>query len=146
MCQSISRGKANTNALLSSLTLSSGVMQFSPTVYEYETKVLNSISSIDVYAAPQKETSTAKVVGNTNLKVGLNTITVTVTSQKGTTQNYVIKVTRLNEGETLGDNANIKNILITGYDLMFDFSRTSYKLVIKNEERSCEVRKKARDT
>lgn len=124
----------DTNALLSSISLSSGTIQFNPNIYNYETKVLYDIENIEVLATTEKGSSKAVVEGNKNLKVGENTITITVTSEKGTTQKYTIKVTRLPEGEGIGDNANIQNITVKGYKLEFNYSKFEYKLVIKNEK------------
>lgn len=123
------------NSFLSSLSLSSGTINFDKNTLEYETKVLYDISKIEVLAVPEKATSTVKVTGNENLKVGENVITISVKSEKGKTTNYKVKVTRLKEGETLGDNANIKSLKVANYDLPFDYNKTDYKLVINNEEK-----------
>lgn len=124
----------DSNALLSSVSLSSGAIQFSPSTFNYETKVLYETQNITVLATPEKSTSVVTVVGANNLKVGANVITITVKAQKGNTQIYTIKINRLNEGETLGDNASIKNITVTGYEFPFDYNKTSYKLVIRDEK------------
>lgn len=123
------------NSKLSALSLSSGNIQFDPNTLEYETKVLYTVNKIEVLAVPEKETSTVKITGNDNLKVGDNLITISVKSEKGKTTNYKIKVIKLKEGESLGDNANIKNISVKGYDLPFTYNRKDYKLVIKDEEK-----------
>lgn len=122
------------NSLLSSLSLSSGNIAFDQNTFEYEIKVLYDITKIEVLAVPVKETSTVKVTGNDNLKVGNNVIKIDVKSEKGTTKSYVINVNRLNEGETLGNNANIKSLSVKGYDLPFDYNKTDYKLVINQEK------------
>ena len=124
----------DTNALLASLSLSSGNIKFSPDIYSYETKVLYDVTDLSVLATPEKKTSTVKVEGDKNLKVGENLLTITVKSEKGNEQKYNIKVTRLAEGEQIGDNANIKNISIEGYNLGFDYSKQDYKLLIKKED------------
>lgn len=124
----------DTNATLSSLSLSSGIIKFSPSIYEYETKVLYEVENIDVMATPEKNTSHVSVDGAKNLKVGENIVTITVKAEKGNEQKYIIKVNRLAEGETLGDNANIKNIKVSGYKLNFDYDKQNYKLIIKNEK------------
>lgn len=124
----------DTNASLSSLSLSSGIIKFSPSIYEYETKVLYEVENIDVMATPEKNTSHITVDGAKNLKVGENIVTITVKAEKGNEQKYIIKVNRLAEGETLGDNANIKNIKVSGYKLNFDYDKQNYKLIIKNEK------------
>ncbi|MBQ6546550.1 MAG: cadherin-like beta sandwich domain-containing protein [Bacilli bacterium] len=123
----------DTNALLTSISLSSGNIKFDPAVYEYETKVLNEVTKISVLATPEKETSTVRVIGDTNLKLGTNIITVIVKAEKGNEQRYVIKVIRLKQGELIGDNANIKDITIAGYNLGFDYNKQQYKLLVKKE-------------
>lgn len=130
----IREDNTNTNIYLSSLSLSSGAIDFDKNVFEYETKVLYEIENIEVLAVPEEETSKVTIKGNENLKVGDNYITVTVNSESGEKKSYVIKVTRLKEGETLGDNPNIKDIIISGYDLEFTSDKEDYKLVIDDED------------
>ena len=120
---------------LSSLSLSSGTIKFDPETFDYETKVLYEVDKIDVVATPEKETSKVEVVGNDKLEVGENTIKIKVKSETGSESTYIIKVTRLKEGETLGDNAKIKNIVVNGYKLNFDYDKRKYKLVIKREKK-----------
>lgn len=124
----------DTNTNLSSLLLNEGTINFSPTTYEYEAKVLNEITEANIIATPEKQTSTVKIEGEKNLKEGENIITVTVKSEKGNEKKYRIRLTRLKKGETLGDNANIKKITIKGYNLNFDYDKQEYKLVIKREK------------
>lgn len=125
----------DTNAFLSSLSLSSGTVNFSKYVYDYEIRVLYDVTKLSVLATPEKSTSTVKVEGENNLKVGENIVTITVKSEKGNQQKYKIKVNRLKEGEQIGDNANIKDITILGYNLGFDYSKQEYKLLIKKEDK-----------
>lgn len=125
----------DTDAKLSALSLSSGTINFNPNIHNYETKVLNEIQNIEVVATTTKKTSTIKVEGEKNLQVGENNIIVTVTAEKGNTEKYIIKVTRIKAGETIGDNANIKNITIEGYNINFNYSKRNYKLLIKNEDK-----------
>lgn len=123
------------SVMLSALSLSSGRIKFDPETFEYETKVLYEIDKIDVVATPQNETSKVEAEGNTNLKVGENIIKVKVKSENNIEGIYTIKVTRLKEGETIGDNAKIKNIVIKGYKLNFDYDKNKYKLVIKRDKK-----------
>lgn len=125
----------DSNASLLSLSLSTGKIKFSPSIYAYETKVLYEVENIDVIATAEKDTSKVTVDGAKNLKVGENTITITVTAEKGNEQKYTIKVNRLAAGQTIGDNANIKSITISGYKFDFDYDKQEYKLVIKNEDK-----------
>lgn len=126
------RSDSNT---LSSLTLSDGNITFDPNQTDYETTVLYTTQKIDITATPENKTSKVVIKGNDNLVVGENIITITVISEKKQKKEYKIKVTRLKEGETLGNNANIKNIIIKNYKLPFEYDKTSYKLVLKNEDK-----------
>lgn len=122
---------SNTN--LTGITLSDGKLNFDPNTTEYKTKVLYEVTSLSIVATPEDATSKVTVTGGEKLIVGDNTIKIRVTSEKGEEKEYTIIVTRLKEGETLGDNANIKKITITGYTLDFLSTKTNYTLKIKDE-------------
>ena len=130
----VEKSNSDKKLLLSNLSLSSGTIEFNPNVFEYETKVLYDIQKINVLATPQDTTSKVTVEGNENLEVGENIITITLKDDVNGEQVYKVKVNRLNEGETLGDNANIKDITIKGYNLQFNYDKDSYKLVIGKEK------------
>jgi len=122
---------SNTN--LTGITLSDGKLNFDPNTTEYKTKVLYEVTGINIVATPEDATSKVSVIGGDKLIVGDNTIKIRVTSEKGEEKEYTIIVTRLKEGETLGDNANIKKITITGYTLDFLSTTTNYTLKINDE-------------
>lgn len=67
---------------------------FDPSVTEYSLEVDYPVSSLNVSATPTSKLASAKVAGSEALAVGENTITVTVTAENGTKQNYTLKVTR----------------------------------------------------
>ncbi len=127
--------KSNEKIYLSSLSLSSGNITFEKDVYEYNTKVLYNVNKIEVLATTENNKHTVSIEGNENLQVGENTITITLKDENKNEQKYIVKVTRLKEGETLGDNANIKDITIKGYNLNFNYDKDSYKLVISDENK-----------
>ncbi len=124
----------STNNYLESLELSDGKLIFSKEELNYDVKVLYDVKSTEVTAIPEAESSKVEITGGKNLKVGENTITIKVTSENGLVNEYKINVRRLNEGETLGDNPNIKEININGYNLEFDPEKTNYTLKIDKEE------------
>lgn len=124
----------DSNTFLSSLTLSSGNITFNKNTFEYETKVLYGVRNIDVLATPESKDSKYKVVGGDGLVVGENILKVTVIAQNGDSRDYIIKVNRLKEGESFGDNANISSLSVKGYNLGFEYNKLTYKLIIKNEK------------
>lgn len=123
------------DAYLSSLALSSGAFNFDRKTFMYETTVLYDTVNVDVRAVPEAENSKVVVEGGKDLKVGENEVSVKVTSETESSNTYKIKIVRLKEGETLGDNAYIKNIKIKNYNLDFDPNIVNYNLKIKNEKK-----------
>lgn len=125
----------NTEATLKSIKLSDGKIKFKKTTYDYTTKVLYEVTKIDVKAVATDKNAKVEITGNDNLKVGENIITIKVTSEnEKETQEYRIKVTRLKEGEVLGDNAYIKSLKIKGYSIDFDKETLKYTIQIKKEK------------
>lgn len=92
--------KLSDNNKLNSLKVSGYSIspKFSKTTYNYTLKVPNKTKKINISA--QTDDAKAKVVsvsGNSNLKVGKNTVTVEVEAENGSSQKYTIVVTREKE-------------------------------------------------
>ena len=92
------------NANLKSLSLSSGKLSpaFSASKTEYSVKVPNSVSELKVYATPSDSAAKVSIDGNKNLKIGNNTVNITVTAQNGAQKQYTISVMR-SETEEITD-------------------------------------------
>lgn len=90
---------ASSNANLSNLgVVGYDFTGFTPNKTSYNTSVPNSVTSVSIYANLQNSGATYTVSGNTNLDVGTNKITVTVTAEDKTTKkNYYIYVARASE-------------------------------------------------
>ncbi len=67
---------------------------FDSSVTEYSLEVDYPVTSLNVAAIPTSKLASAKVSGADGFEVGENTVTVTVTAENGSKQNYIIKVTR----------------------------------------------------
>ena len=81
---------------LSSLTLSGIDISFTPNTNSYSVTVPYARMTTTVAAVPSNERATFSGGGVTNLEVGVNTITITVTAEDTTTtRDYVVTVTRL---------------------------------------------------
>lgn len=90
---------ASDNANLSALKVSPGKISpaFATTVREYEVTVPYESEMIVVSALTEDENAVVGVNGSTGLKVGRNTVTVTVTAENGTEKRYYLYVTRQEE-------------------------------------------------
>ncbi len=98
----------SSNAKLKSLKVSGYSLSpsFSSTTTSYTLKVPYDTKKINVTAtASDDNAKVVSVEGNTNLKVGKNTVTVTVEAENGTQKKYKITVTRL-ENETSSQNSS----------------------------------------
>lgn len=79
------------------------VPSFSPTVYEYSVTVPNNVSEYLISFKTQDDKANAEVDDTKVMKVGVNTRTITVTAEDGTTKKYILKVTRLEADGTTPD-------------------------------------------
>lgn len=128
---------------------------FNPDIKEYYIIVGEEINNLEVTAVPENEDDKVIIEGNNNLKNGLNTITVRVTSKndinsknknaKNETDNkniyenirneeeYKIYVTKTSNKEEA--NANLENLAVEGYTLSPNFQNQvlNYTLEVDNE-------------
>lgn len=92
--------KKSSNASLSYLAVEpNDFTGFKPDVTSYNVVVENNVTAVSIKASP-KDGAVFSVNGNKNLKVGKNTVTITVTSaDKTNTKKYYIYVTRKEKEE-----------------------------------------------
>ncbi len=123
----------DTNADLSTLTLSAGVIEFNKDILEYKTTVTYDVEKINVEAKAASEKAKINIT-NPNLKVGENTIIVKVTAENGAVKEYKIVVIRAEENKVLSNNNYLSGLLIEKYNISFDPNTFVYDLKIENEE------------
>lgn len=104
---------------------------FSADVTEYSVKLANyKETSVNVTAEAEDSKSTVKIEGNEEIKLGENVISVTVTSEDGTTKVYKITVTN-EEKEALG----LSSLTIKGIELKdFQPSKFNYEIEFRDLE------------
>lgn len=128
----------DTNNYLSNITLSEGTIDFDKSKTTYDVKNINS-STIDITAT--LESSYAKIsgdVGKKNLKFGLNTFKITVTSEAGVNRVYTLNIYR-------NDNRDKTNTLssleIENYKISPDFNKNTvnYTLTVKKDVTSVKI-------
>lgn len=67
---------------------------FKSSITTYSMKVKNNITSLNVTAIPNDSNAKVEISGNKNWKEGNNTITIKVTAEDGTINNYIVNVDR----------------------------------------------------
>lgn len=113
---------------------------FDKDVYEYYLTVDNNTREIDVLAISENPNANISISGNTNLKEGLNTINIEVTSEDKTVQKvYTIQVTKTADLELA--NTNLEILAIENYLLNppFNVNETNYKVEISNKTENINV-------
>ncbi|MBM6897329.1 cadherin-like beta sandwich domain-containing protein, partial [Pseudoflavonifractor capillosus] len=103
---------ASSNNNLSSLSISPGTLSpgFSAGTTSYKAWVSNSTTSVAVYAKTQDGKAKMVYWGNSDFKVGDNTVTVQVTAENGAKKYYTITVNRAagSTGGNTGGNTDTK--------------------------------------
>lgn len=85
------------NADLSAISLSTGSLNpgFSAQVHQYSIDLDHSVSSLSIAASPADSAAQVQGTGSLSLSVGLNTHTIVVTAEDGSTQSsYQLNITR----------------------------------------------------
>lgn len=95
----VSDAAKSDNANLKSLSLSKGTLspKFSASKTSYTATVAKSVTEVKVYATAQDSGAKVAISGESALKVGKNTRTVTVTAPSGAQKTYTITITRSEE-------------------------------------------------
>ena len=109
------------------------VPTFDKNVKQYYLNVQNTINNLDVLAIAENPNSSIEIIGNTNLKDGLNVISIKVVSEDKTQENiYNINVTKTANLDTANTNLEtlaIENVLLNP---PFDNTITHYNIEISN--------------
>lgn len=114
---------------LSSLTVSGTTFNFNENTTSYELEVDSDKVTIN---ATRKDTNSVVSgdTGSKNLKYGLNTFYVKVTSESGSVKTYTLKITRL---DNRSKENYILNFKFSNYDLDFSKNKTNYDLIVNNK-------------
>lgn len=84
------------DATLKSLTVKDQTLDptFKSNISTYAIKVKNDVTSLDISAIANHEKAKVEITGNKDLKEGVNTVSIKVTAEDGSVNNYTINVTR----------------------------------------------------
>lgn len=130
----------NANLKVLRLNKEGMVPSFQKDVYEYYLSVLNDVNNIEVLAIADNSNAIVEIVGNSDLKEGVNDIRIKVTSEDRKQSNtYVIHVTKTSDLELANTNLEIlaiENVLLYP---QFDASVTNYNVEVSNTISSLNV-------
>ena len=124
----------NTNLKILRLNQVGITPEFEKSIKEYYFITDMSINELEITAIPENENSTVKVTGNTDLKEGLNTISIEVESEDKTkSEIYKIYVTKTSNKELA--NSNLENLAIRqgALEPPFQENVTHYYVEVAND-------------
>ena len=103
---------------------------FDKDTLEYKITVEEGITSVDITATTEVDTTTYKLLQNGSIKVGENTKQVMTIAENGETKTYNIKIIR-----PANSNAYLSNIELSSGQLSPEFSKetTDYTMIVENE-------------
>lgn len=115
---------------------------FKSNINTYSIKVKNNITGLDVTAIPNNDKAKVTISGNKNWKEGTNTVTIKVTAEDGSVNNYIINVERESSNsnknnQTIKSSDNyLKSLTITSsHEIKPSFNKnvTSYNITVPYE-------------
>lgn len=130
------------DATLKSLDVSGFTLNptFKSNVNTYSIRVNNNITGLKVTAIANSDKASVSISGNSDWKEGTNTITIKVTAEDGTVNNYIVNVNRASLNTTKAINKSsdnyLKSLIIQSSHEMkpiFDKNLTNYNITVPYE-------------
>ena len=129
-----SNNRSNSKLQNLRLNIEGLVPEFNKDVFDYYLTVNNNINNLEILTVPENKNSKIEIIGNENLKEGLNIIKVQITSEDNSSStSYIINVTKTNNIEDA--NTNLETLAIQNYLLYpnFDNTVTNYNVEVAND-------------
>ena len=130
------------NCMLESLSVTNVEkdIEFDQDVLEYYMIVPNETDHLDIEAIPEVKTLTPIIIGNTNLKVGLNDIYIIINAENGEQLVYIIHAYRMMSGNTFLSNLEVysgetKLEMTPEYNKILD----TYTIYVPNEVQNINI-------
>lgn len=130
----IERAKSS-DATLKSLTSSDGLITptFSKNIKDYTLTIPNEVENATINAVSEDSNATVVVNGVTNLTVGPNNATVTVTAEDGSVETYNIVITRQPSSNNYLSNIEVVDKNGVNYIPVFNKTKLTYDINVAND-------------
>ena len=132
----------NNNSLLKVMRLDKEglIPEFSPDIKDYYFIADLDTNNLEVTAIPEATNANVQISGNQDLKEGLNTILIEVTSRDNTSKSiYTINVTKTGDKEAANSNLEILAIENVILEPIFDVNILNYKASVSNNTENLNV-------
>lgn len=118
-------------ALLTSLKISPGKLDFVSDKFYYRVSVANEVTKVDIEALSY-EGNQVQISNKELLEVGENIIPIKVVANDGAECTYVLVIVRQKK---LSSDSSIKSLAVKGYNIDFQATKYNYDLTILNEDK-----------
>ena len=132
----------NNNSLLKVMRLDKEglIPEFSPDIKDYYFIADLDTNNLEVTAIPEATNANVQISGNQDLKEGINTILIKVTSRDNTSKSiYTINVTKTGDKEAANSNLEILAIENVILEPIFDVNILNYKASVSNNTENLNV-------
>jgi len=135
----------SSNANLSSLSVSSGTINFNKDTTSYSLKVDSDVTSIDISASAEDSGAKVSGIGTKSLNYGDNKISIVVTAPSGSKKTYTITI---NRKDNRSSNNNLASLKVSTGTLSpsFSVSKTTYNVSVPFDVSSIKVNATAEDS
>ncbi len=130
------------NNNLSSLSVTNGSINFSPSNTNYSINVESNITSVSISATPADSKAKVSGTGNRNLNFGNNSLDVVVTAEDGSKKTYTINV---NRKDNRSSNNNLSSLTVSSGSLSFNKNTTNYNIEVPYDVTKVTINAKAED-
>lgn len=123
----------STNNFLSSLTVSSGTLDFNRSTNSYTVIVENDVTSVTIGATAEDNKSSISGTGAKAINVYENRFSIIVTAENGSRRTYSVNIVRKDADGFLGNvsrDNKLESLSIEGYDIEFDPEKLTYELFV----------------
>ena len=131
---------SESKALLKSLTLDNGNIDFESGVFDYNVTVDNGVLNVIPTVVAENENDKVEINGGTELQEGANELSIKVTSEDGSTSNtYTIYIIRKSNEEEVSTSSILKDLIIKNHKLKFDAKTLEYKIALNENETELDI-------
>ncbi len=137
----------SSNANLKSLSSTNGLITptFSKNIKDYTLTVPYEVENATINAEAEDSTATVSITGNTNLAMGENHASITVTAEDGTINTYNLVITRQPSSNNYLSTLEVVDKNGTNYITVFNKTTLTYKFSVAKDIDEVEIRATAED-
>ena len=129
----------SSNNNLKELTIDGYSISFNKNTKSYNIRVGKDVKSLSIKALAEDENAKVYIRGNTNLKEGKNTITITVTAENGSKNVYYVYVTKEASTPVANTDCDLKSLVVKGYNINFDPNILEYRITVPSTVTNIEL-------